>query len=263
MNYETINTHHAVNLFHSMLHPDSEIRILCLQGDSNMGKSHLMTKVFPILAKREYHARIATIDLRHNKEVPEILQSACSLVGLENCKSYTAALQAWVERSHNSSRVEVNRFRAFFSFIRISNNDNQGNIFYRDHELTKAFVTDMGNLADKPLLLMFDHFDEASNNIQAWLMGRLLVDLSPLSHIRLFVAGHKLPETYGSYTAICRNCQLRHVTEIEEYIEFCQKYNTRLVDQSIRDFAEACDFVPGNFFLLVEKFLKQDRPANG
>jgi hypothetical protein len=257
MDYETINTNYAVNLFHDMLRPDSNIRILRLLGDGKMGKSHLMTKVFPTLAQNVYNARYAPIDLRNRMyDVLDILQSACSWMGQEKCKGYSTAYQAWIERSRDRSKVEMKGIRAIFSVFRISVNDNRNDIYYRNLELTSTFVSDIGKLADKPLLLLFDSVNNADESIQAWLMDTLLVHVSPFAHVRVFVAGRTLPEAHGSYAAICQTCQLRPVTEMEEYIQFCQKHDTKLVEQSIRDFAEACDYIPGAFTDLVVKFLK-------
>ena len=62
MQYETINTHEAMNLFRALMQRESEFRLLRLVGDANMGKSHLLTKVFPTLAPKEFQIRHATLD---------------------------------------------------------------------------------------------------------------------------------------------------------------------------------------------------------
>src|SRR5437879_2850443 len=121
MVYETIDTHDAISVFHQLMQPDSEMRLLRLVGHGKMGKSHLLMKVFPVLAQKDYHARYATLDLRNSLyRVPDILQMACSFIGAKECAGYNAAYQAWITRSRNRSSLEVKGIRALFSFLRIS-----------------------------------------------------------------------------------------------------------------------------------------------
>src|SRR5437763_11854993 len=75
--HQTIDTYEAVKLFHQLMEADSQLRVLYLVGTANMGKTHLLTKVFPVLAQHQYQARCVFFDL-HNRiySVSDLLNMA-------------------------------------------------------------------------------------------------------------------------------------------------------------------------------------------
>ena len=79
MHHPTINGEEILALFHELMQPDSDQRVLRLMGQAKLGKSHLLTKVFPTLARQEQAAcRHAILDLRSQAQgVPDVLHSAC------------------------------------------------------------------------------------------------------------------------------------------------------------------------------------------
>ena len=82
MQIETIDTHEAIRLFHEIMQFSSETRVIRVIGDANMGKSHLLTKIFPTLAVQNYQARYAILDLRNRVlTIPDILHFACAFLG--------------------------------------------------------------------------------------------------------------------------------------------------------------------------------------
>ena len=158
----------------------------------------------------------------------------------------------------NQTRVEVHGIRAFFSSFRIALKENTDNIYYRDLDLASQFIKDAAKMNDRLLLLLFDSANSTSEHMQAWLMDTFLVKLLSFPHVRIVIAGRSLPDVNGSYAALCRSYQLRAVTDIKEYMLYCQRVNASLVEQSIQDFARACDYTPGTFVELVyPRFLVQ------
>jgi hypothetical protein len=252
MPYETINTHEAVKLFEQVLQPDSQIRVLRLVGNAKMGKSHLLTKVFPSLARAQYQARYAILDVRNQMyTVPDILQMACSQFGSEGFINFDAAQKAWTNRP----KVSIANVFALFASLSVSAKDSSDDTHNRDRHLTNEFVKDVRAFTDKVMVLFFDSVDSATENIQDWLMDTFVVQVSQLAHVRIVVAGRSLPEAHGSYAANCRSYQLLPVTSAEEYISYCRLINARLEEQSIRDIARLLDYTPGMFVdLVVPKF---------
>ena len=264
LTYATINTHSAVALFHRLMQPDSKIRILRLVGEGKMGKSHLLTKVFPTIAYRDYQARYATLDLRNQLYgVPEILKMACDFIGIQECKGYNTAYQAWLSRSHSQFHPKTKGVHSILSFFRSPEKEYFDDPYYTDINLTQRFVDDIGTLGDKPLLLLFDSVNHANEGIQQWLMDMLLVQVSRFAHIRVIIAGRSLPDTHGSYMALCANYQLKPIIDVEEYVAYCQKTDLLLEEQAIRAIAYGCDYIPGTFVdFVIPKFMKQ-KIANG
>ena len=255
--YPTINRREAVDLFRRFMQSGSQIRIIRLQGEANMGKSHLLTKVFPVLARQEYQARCAIIDLR-KQTISDILNVACIQFGAKSCNGYYAAHQ---EQS-NRPKTAVEDALTHYASLDISKNKADEAHYRGDHYLVEKFVNDMDNLNDKLLLLLFDSINNAIGSIQTWLMDTFLVYLPPLDHVRVIVAGSSLPEAYSSYSVFCETYQLQPVRDEKEFIEYCRNLNVNLVEQSIRDFAKATNYAPGLFVGMLPNFMPQ-RISNG
>src|SRR2546421_11147121 len=116
MTYETINTTEAVHQFRQLMQPNSSFRILRLVGEGKMGKSHLLTKVFPHLTQQEYQARWALLDLSYQfHTVPDILSQVCAQCNDVNFDSYNTADRDWSSRP----KVNVRGFITAFSRIGI------------------------------------------------------------------------------------------------------------------------------------------------
>lgn len=241
--HQTIDTSEAIKLFHQMMQADSGLRVLYLVGNANMGKTHLLTKVFPVLAQYNYQARCVFFDLRNRiYSISDILNIAYEQLGSKHCGNYFKAFQDLV----SDNKSDITRVLTEFSSINIplgSTNDTQK----RDDRLTTQLVLDFSKMRDKPLLLLFDTIDNATERIQIWLLKTFLMELSILPHVRIVVAGRTLLEAPSDYTDLLHIHLLHPVEEEEAYIAFCQELKTNLQEQSIRSIARECDYTPGIF----------------
>lgn len=239
--YKMINTKEAVNLFHHFMLPNSSVRVLRIVGKGKMGKSHLLTKVFPVLARRHYQAHCVILDLRNPVyTVPDVLQIASNQLGSQVRDSYSTAYEAWMNHP-------------------ISPDTNIKDINYKSLYLTSHLVQALGKLEDRLLLLFFDSVDNATKRMQTWLMDILLAQLSPLCHVRVVLVGRSLPKANASYATSCCTYQLFPITDEQAFVDYCQSIKANLAEQSIRDFAYACDYIPGVFTdLVLPKFVPQE-----
>src|SRR5574341_941810 len=100
MPYATINRQEVIELFHQLMRPDSEFCVVHLLGDAKLGKSHFMTKIFPALARRDYNARCAVLDLRSAaQDIADVLHMAHDILGGDPAfPNYCAAYQEWINR---------------------------------------------------------------------------------------------------------------------------------------------------------------------
>lgn len=251
MVYDTIDTHEAIDLFHHLMEPDSQVRVLRLIGEAKMGKSHLLTKVFPILTRQKYQARCAVLDVRNKADtISDVLQLACSQFGPKSCDNYEAADQLWT----NQPRVKMEHMFLLFSFFNTSARSSLDEDRHKGHYLTTQFLKDISKLDDKLLVFFFDSVDTSDNGLRVWLMDTLLVQLAQLVHVRVVVAGRSLPDPNGAYTALCRSYQLQPVIAEEEYITYCRGLNiadSALSEQTIQAIACVLNYSPGLFAELV------------
>src|SRR5947209_1734794 len=85
-------------------------------SDRNMGKSHLLAKIFPAIARQQYQAHIATLDVRNpTQTVPHLLHLACGLLG-STFDSYNTAYQTWLTRPKT---VNIHSLFSLWSRIQI------------------------------------------------------------------------------------------------------------------------------------------------
>lgn len=114
--HQTIDTYEAIKLFHQLMVTDSQLRLLHLVGNANMGKTHLLTKVFPVLAQHTYQARCVFFDLRNRIfSVFDIVNVAYEQLGSKHCSNYYKATQEPV--SYNIS--DITRVLTEFSSINV------------------------------------------------------------------------------------------------------------------------------------------------
>jgi hypothetical protein len=252
MPFPTIDQQDAIDLFHQLMQPESPFRVLRLLGPAKMGKSHLVTKVFPDLARETYEAHCAVLDLRNQAQsTSDILHAACNLLGHDiPFPAYYGAYQEWLNRP----RVEVRGLQAFLSSFTIRAGEEEAESRKWARHLTAQVAVDLREVSNAQVVLLFDALDGASESAQGWLMDMLLVQLAPLPHLRIVVAGRGVPEPHGSYAALTRSYELQPVREIHEYISYCRQIGAALGEQSIRDLALAFDYAPGSFADVMPKF---------
>ncbi len=252
MTHETINTIEAIKLFRELMKPNTNYRVMRLVGNGKMGKSHLLTRIFPYLAQQDYRARCAILDLRHQFHVvPDIFDQACSQMGEEHFNGYYAADRDWSSRP----KVEVKDLHVKLARIDISAKDNVEDFRDKDRHLTIHFIKDVSKLNDVPLLLLFDGVDNTNEPLRIWLIEMLLVKLSRIDHVRVVMAGRYLPEAHSSYKIFCRDYQLLPVTEIEAYMSYCQNICPMLSEEAVKTLAKAFDYNPGLFVEVLPKFM--------
>jgi hypothetical protein len=241
----TIDRLDAIELFNQLMQQNSPCRVLLLSGQAKMGKSHLIARVFPSLARETYQRRCAVLDLRNPAQtIPDFLHAACTLLGdPSEFPAYYTAHREWLNRP----QVEVKGLRAVLASVAVRAGDEGDESRKWVRHLTAEFATDLGRLADAPLVLLFDALDAANESTRDWLINTLLVQLVPLAHVRVVVAGRWVPEPLVSYAAACDSYELPPVEAEEEYIVYCHQVGAHLPEQSIRDIAFLCEYKPGFF----------------
>jgi hypothetical protein len=97
--HPTIDRKPVGEQFHKRMQPAPSHRILWLGGPSKMGKSHLLTNVFTLLAEKTYRVPCVVVDLRSKNVMttaPDILHQSCVQLGGERCfPTYYAAYEKW------------------------------------------------------------------------------------------------------------------------------------------------------------------------
>jgi hypothetical protein len=256
MAHDTIDTDETIKLFRQFMDTSSKEQVLYIVGQTKLGKSHLLTKVFPILAKQEYQARYVIMDLREQTyTIPDILSLTGNQLDGKRCTNYQNAYDIWL----NKPKMEMKHVLLLFSSLTYSARQGHDDLHKHDHHLTIEFIKDLETYNDRLLLFLVDHIDNASEQVRSWLINTFLVRIALLKHTRVVVAGRSIPKPHGTYAASCLHTQLYPVTEEDAYITYCRLLNVALAEQSVRDIARLLDYKPGMFVDYVLPKFRQPR----
>ena len=245
MHHNIIDRRDAIAHFHELMGSSSQFHVMRLLGNAKMGKTHLVSKVFPSIAREEYGAVCELIDLRNSQQtVSDYLHIAHDLLGGDFAfPEYAAAYHQWLNRP----RVEVHGLTGILSKINVFGRDAAEEARQHERQLSSKFVTDLTRLNQKTVVLLFDAVNDASEETRNWLVDTFLVQLSRLSHVRVVLSGRMIPEPSGTYATCCDSLELLPVTEERAYVEFCRSHHFDLAEQSICDIARVLKYAPGLF----------------
>ncbi|MDF5727531.1 MAG: hypothetical protein PUP92_05705 [Rhizonema sp. PD38] len=252
MTHTTINAHSIIKQFHDFMKLDSSIRILRLTGKPKMGKTYLLTKVFPEELCQHHQDYYWTVLDCKTQKIIDILQTIYfSLISQNlNLPNYSAAYKEW-----NNAKPVVNISKSTFISTDVNITANRtDDIWHMARDLTEKLFSDLNQVRGKKLLLLLDAVDGDSDT-QKWLMETFLVQLIHIKHLRFVVAGRSLPEASSNYVAYCWNYELREVEEKEEYISYCKRLGYQLEEDKIEVIAQCSAYIPGQFSDILYTFL--------
>ncbi len=251
-----INRRDTIEVFRELMQTDSPFRVLRLVGDAKMGKTHLITQVYPEIVKEAGGWRCAVVDLRNRAQTSlDILHVVSRLCGGEGLfPRYAAGYQDWLHRP----LVEVKGLQALLSNLWIRGDEETESRKWTRY-LTTQLTTDLGGLVGEGAVLLFDAVNETNDGVRDWLADTLLVELAGFAHVRAVVAGRSVPDAHGSYVGVTRSFELRPVEDEREYIGYCHAAGVELAEQSICDLARALDYCPGHFVdRVISRFVRQE-----
>jgi hypothetical protein len=237
----TINHDEAVEYFSALLEEDSDDRLLRLTGTEKMGKSHLMTAVFPgILEERE--VAFAILDLRMTAVgIFDLLGDIVSSLGdTVEFERYDAARERLLA-PQGATVKNVVLIRS-----KLSAAGTPIDPWEAGRELTVQLAADL-RVTSTPVVLLVDTVERAPETTQTWLMGTLLSELCRLPNVRIVIAGRTLPPSAGSYSRKAVDIELGPVEDLAAYVAYCEKAGIECPEQSIADFARAFRYTPGVF----------------
>lgn len=254
-----INHDSAIQQFRQLLAPNPPIRFMRLLGDGKMGKSTLLTKIFPVLAT-QYRFHFANIDMRNQAQNPiDFLHAMCSQIDRRGFPIFDKAYEQWLNRL----KVQVTGLQAILAKIQISGGREDGEREEQSLYLTRKFVEDLDNAATRRVLLLFDTVDNASAATQTWLMDRLLVYLQALPHVSVVVSGRTLPDASGAYAPHCCSYELRPVEDPAAYVRYCRELDVPLTEEQIHLVAKSSFFKPGHFTDVIKEFFPPASVSHG
>jgi hypothetical protein len=248
-----LDRHIPVVIFKKMLEGESQESILRLIGSEKMGKSRILRE-FYYISKNDYIASCALIDLRSKlQSYSELMYGVIEQLGHENFQRYIS-LQ---EQFSDQRAVVVSRLGMLFSNLVIRNEQNMKVEETQRLQLTTAFLLDLESLQSiKPVILLFDAFEQGNETTKLWITEQLLIGLCQLPNVHVVIAGRDLPEPLISYNNKCKTHELLPV-ELDAHLAYCHELGVNLNEPTIIAFVAAFDGNPGLFVEYTSKFIKE------
>ena len=241
--YPTINRQEIMDHFRQLLSPYPTIRLLCLIGEAKMGKSHLMNKVFPRLARS---IPFALVELGPRIDCAGTLQTIVAQLGPDKFPAFNQAYLDYLNQPVSQAETLAD------VAAQLSSRASQAATPDRlDQYLAIQFAADLRQLAPQPYILLFDTLDQAPDTLRTWLMNTVLVQLAALSHIRIVIAGRDVPPPPAPFTDPHQAHHLTPIQDEQEYIAYCRRIQAQVEDHSIPILARASQYKPGFFAELV------------
>ncbi|WP_229495808.1 hypothetical protein [Nostoc mirabile] len=251
MTHITINAHSIIKQFHDFMKPDSDIRVLRLTGKPKMGKTYLLTKVFPEELRQHHQDYYSTVLDCNIQKIIGILEHIYFDLLSQNLTlpKFSAAYQEW---NNAKPVVDISKTTLIGTHVNITANRTD-DIWHMAKNLTEKLFIDLNNVRGKKLLILVDAVDNDSDT-QKWLMETFLVQLIHIKHLRFVVAGRSLPEASSNYLAYCCDCELKKVEEKEEYISYSKKLGFQIEEKIIEAFAQGSGYTPGIFHDIFKNY---------
>lgn len=196
--------------FHSLLADDCQRRILLFHGLSGTGKTTLLRA-----CQQKVPPSILTIPIQFREaavSVAEIFDRAGEHIGWQHMVNFTEQIallsglpsvqveKNWLTGSHNQINVALK-------------SENQADQEHRRVTLTKAWFADLQKVK-KMILMVMDTYENVSTDVSQWLEGPFLSRLSRLRHMRLLIAGQRVPEANNIEWGHC--CQPHELYGVKE-----------------------------------------------
>lgn len=105
-------------------------------------------------------------------------------------------------------------------------------------------------------MILFDSYDQASEELQEWLYGLFLDQVARIPHLTVVVAGQGVPAARSDWQELTRRCLLQPITDAEAWYRYTQARQLSLTRQEIKVLVEALRGHPRSIGEALETLIK-------
>jgi hypothetical protein len=221
-----------------------EKRILLFHGASGSGKTTLLSHCgmqFPKLLQVPIQLRAGSVG------VAEILSRSLDRLGADRLPRLLQRVEQL-----QSARVEIEGNRSFGINNRIEVALNSNGVADRDDRrvsLTEALFEDL-RMFERPLLFVFDTYDQAGTEVQEWISGPFLARTAGVIQVRVLIAGQIVPSANNiEWGGCCKLHRLIGVPDAQEWLpifEHMGRVVPKPTDSSLSWLEGACHVLHGD-----------------
>jgi len=250
-----VNREQERGLFQEMLKAEVSAHILLLQADAGMGKSSLMRTLWDE-CKHWQGDTIgrARLDFKDNNlsAAGVVMGELCQQLGRQRFTEFYKEADAYARVA--SVNVQGSTFiDSSLDATLVKLNPEQRKM--RQQMLTDAFFTDLEKGHDKgPVVLLFDTFEKAQEEVREWLSGPFLTRVRPHQWLVMVVAGRETPAVDTDWEDWRLHHTLRPLNR--EYVgEYLRRVELSLSDSEINLIYDLTDGNPLELATYVKKLL--------
>jgi len=230
--------------FENLLLPSCQERILLFRGASGSGKTTLLKYCREHVPQATPHL---PIELRGSAvSVEEIFQRSGRHLTWDRLHHFTEQ----VANMQGAPNVQIDRNWLAGINNRIIVALHAESLVDREHRravLTNTWFDDLATF-DYPILVLFDTYEQATTEVQAWISGPFLARASQVDQVRVLVAGQIVPERNNiEWGHCCTIHDLYGVIEAKYWMPIVREMRRRIaVDDPESWLAGVCHALKGN-----------------
>ncbi len=207
---------YQIEFFRAMLAGTTDKRILLLRADGGRGKTDLLQR---LAHECPADRCVVRFNLKTaEKGIAQILGVFRDKLGADALPRFYAAL---ARLDPNINIAHITSLGKFDLSIMLNVDEQTRKI--RLELLEAAFFDDL-RAACANLVVIFDTFDQAPDELKKWLSGAFLEHAATIPHLRVVIGGREVPErTLLEWEDICARDELREIQDVDEWYAFAQE----------------------------------------
>lgn len=228
-------------------------RIFLIEGKSGSGKTNLLGQ---FIYQCPRHILCVAIDLKSAQSgIHYIFNTLRRRLGSQNFPHLDRQVQEFLRRDNINVTVSDNEMRGREQQIQVILNFERDTekLLRVDESIRQFRLSAMKNALfqdlrpiKQPICLMFDTFNEASDELKSWLGGEFLSEVVDSPNLRIVIAGQQIPKPNIEWMNLYEYCCLEAINDVEEWWKFAQHQQLNCPRDAVKAITLTFDGNPDN-----------------
>ena len=230
------------SIFQELLEDDNFQRILMFYGqETGLGKTTLYDACLKIVSSHTQYVYVP-VELQADKKVSDIFLRIGRRIGWLHLPSFTEQVADYLEvRAMATDRRWQNAMPQNLENVLALKNITT--LRSRQAFLTNALFNDLDNI-DNSFLLAFDTYEEASTEVEYWIVQQLLPWVADANYLRVLLTGQQVPKPNANWETCCIRRHLQGIFDPEAWKPVAEELEKDIPD--LEWFGRACRKFRGN-----------------